>query len=439
MPGAERGKLRPSPGIPAEASPNQAKPEMVTTRSTHLPLLTRFVVGVLLILAVSLGVFMLVMAPPLAELGLMALFLAITALISGLAGYLAYRLGWLTLSPALRWSLLGGYALSSVLTFFNVWFSAQMMFASEHDLLLAIVLLVFAGGMAMALGYFLSGAITDRIEALKQAAEQLAGGALGARVAVSGRDEVAGLSLAFNAMAARLQAADQKQRELERLRADLIAWASHDLQTPLASVRLRLEALADGVVDDPETTRRYLATAQRDVQSLSLLIDDLFQMAQLDAGGIPLDRGPASLADLISDTLESFSELATRQGVSLEGRAEPGLDQVNMDTQRIGRVLNNLIANAIRHTPSGGRVEVLARCSGAGAEVTVADSGEGIASEDLPHLFERFFRAEKSRSRTTGGSGLGLAVARGIVQAHGGEIRVESKRGHGSIFRFTLP
>jgi len=405
----------------------------------RLPLLARFALGVILILAVSLGIFKLVMAPPLPELRLMAGFLAITALISSLAGYLAYRLGWMTLSPTLRWTLLGGYALSSVLTFFNVWFSAQMMFASQHDLLLAIVLLVFAGGMAMALGYFLSSTVTDRIYALKQAADQLAGGNLEARVAVSGRDEVAGLSVAFNEMAGQLQSADQKQRALEGLRADLIAWVGHDLQTPLASMRLRLEALADGLVDDPETTRRYLASAQRDVQSLSLLIDDLFQMAQLDTGGIPLDRANSSLSDLISDTLESFSELASRHGVTLEGRAQPGVDPLYMDTQRIGRVLNNLIANAIRHTPSGGRVEVRAQRAGAQVEVSVADTGEGIPPQDLPHIFERFYRSEKSRSRLTGGSGLGLAIARGIVRAHGGDIRVESIPGQGSRFTFTLP
>ena len=180
------------------------------------------------------------------------MFLAITALISSLAGYGAYRLGWLTFSPTLRWTLLAGYALSSVLTFFNVWFSARMMFASEHDLLLSIVLLVFAGGMAMVLGYFLSSTITDRIHAVKGVAEQLAKGDLQTRVQVSGNDEVAALAKSFNQMAAQLQAADQKQRELEHMRTDLIAWVSHDLQTPLASIRAILEALADGVVENPE-------------------------------------------------------------------------------------------------------------------------------------------------------------------------------------------
>jgi len=402
-------------------------------------LTVRFIAGTLLIVALSLGVFYFLLAPPLKDLRLMAMFLGLTALVSGLVGYGAYKLGWLNLSPTLRWSLLGGYALSSLLTFFNVWFSAQMMFASQHDLLLAIVLLIFASGMAMVLGYFLSSTITNRIYMLKDATEKLAGGDLQTRVPANGRDEVAALAHTFNQMAEQLEAADKKQRELERLRRDLIAWVGHDLQTPLASMRAILEALEDGVVDDPQTVKRYLSTAQRDVRSLSILIDDLFQMAQLDTGGIPLDRAESSLSDLISDTLESFSELAVRQGVHLEGSVDPNVDPLMMDTQRIGRVLNNLIGNALRHTPKDGRVEVRAQRTDSGVEVNVSDTGEGIRIEDIPHIFESFYRGEKSRSRSTGGAGLGLAISRGIVQAHGGQIKVRSTEGNGSLFTFTLP
>jgi signal transduction histidine kinase len=407
--------------------------------SASLSFFVRYLLGVLLIVLVSLGVFKLIMAPARAELGLMAIFLAVTAVVSGLVGYAAYRLGWLTLSPTIRWTLLAGYALASLLTFFIVWFSANLMFASQHDLFLAVVLLVFSSGMAMILGYLLSSSVTDRIHVLKAAAGQLAQGDLQARVPVTGHDEVSDLGESFNRMAMQLQAADEKQREIDHMRADLIAWVGHDLQTPLASIRAILEALADGMVEDPASVQRYLLTAQRDVRSLSLLIDDLFQMAQLDAGGLPLDRADASLSDLISDTLESFSQLAARQGITISGDAEAGIDPIFMDTMQIGRVLNNLISNALRHTPSGGKIKVLARRARKGVEVTVSDTGEGIQPADLPKVFESFYRGEKSRSRATGGSGLGLAIARGIVRAHGGDITVESQPGRGSSFTFTLP
>ena len=172
----------------------------------------RLAIGILLIIAISLAFFKFLMSPPSNELGLMALFLGITAAVSALIGYIAYRFGWIDLSPTLRWTLLGGYVLASVLTFFNVWFSAKLMFASQHDLLLAIVLLVFAGGIAMILGYFLSSTVTERVNLLKSAAEKLAQGELDTRVPVSGRDEVSSLSQTFNQMAEQLQAADQKQR-----------------------------------------------------------------------------------------------------------------------------------------------------------------------------------------------------------------------------------
>lgn len=410
------------------------------TTISQTPLLARFAIGILLIVAVSLGIFILLMVPPMNELGLMALYLGITALVSALAGYAAYRFGWINHSPTLRWTLLGGYALASVLTFFNVWFSAQMMFADEHDLLLATILLVFASGMAMVLGYFLSTTITERIHLLKNAAEKLAEGDLKTRVPVQGSDEVASLAKAFNRMAEQLQEADQKQRDLDNMRRDLIAWVSHDLQTPLTSMRAILEAVTDGVVDDPETVKRYLNTAQRDVRSLSALIDDLFQMAQLDAGGFPLNREKASLGDLVSDTLESFTELAKQNETALEGNVDSEVDPVFMDTQAIGRVLNNLISNALRHTVRG-RVSVWVRRSGRGVEVTVSDTGEGIRAGDLPRIFERFYRGDASRSRNrgTGVAGLGLAIARGIVRAHGGDIRVESQVGKGTQFTFHIP
>jgi signal transduction histidine kinase len=399
----------------------------------------RFIAGVAITLALALAIFFLLMNPPAQELGLMALFLAITAAVSVAVGYTAYRLGWIHHSPRISWVLLGGYALASLLTFLNVWVTARLMFASEHDLLLATVLLLFAGGIAMSVGYFLSVALTDRIITLSRAAKRVARGQLDARVSVAGNDEMAGLARTFNDMAARLEGAAEQQKELDRLRRNLIAWAGHDLRTPLASIRAIVEALADGMVEEPATVDRYLQTAQREIRSLSLLIDDLFELAQLEAGGLRLELGPNSISDLVSDTIESFSELAARQGVSLEGSAGPGVDPVVMDAQQIGRVLANLLSNALRHTPAGGSVQLEARRVEEGVMVQIRDSGEGISAQDLPHIFERFYRGEKSRSRATGGSGLGLAIAKGIVEAHGGQMGVESAPSEGTCFHFLLP
>jgi len=397
-----------------------------------------YIAGVLLILAISLGFFYSLMNPPMSDLGLMAELLLITAVISVISGYLAYRFGWMDRSPAIRWTLIGGYVLSSLLTLLNVGLTAWLMFTNLHDLYLAIVLLVFAGGIAVVFGIFYTSALSDRIKNLDQTARTLALGNLQVRAPASGRDEIAALGNTFNEMAERLQAADEKQRQLDSLRRDLIAWVGHDLQTPLASVRAIVEALADGVIEDPETVQRYLGTARRDIHALSVLIDDLFEMAQIDAGGLKLNREDSSLADLISDTLESFSHLAARQEINLLGSAEPGLDPVWMDTLRIGRVLNNLVSNALNYTPPGGTVQIIANRRADEVEVIVQDNGSGISPHDLPFLFEQFTRGEKSRSRSTGGAGLGLAIARGIIAAHGGQIRVESRPEQETRFIFSI-
>jgi signal transduction histidine kinase len=240
-------------------------------------------------------------------------------------------------------------------------------------------------------------------------------------------------------MAAQLQESNANQHALEGLRRDLVAWAGHDLRTPLAGVRVLVEALADGIIDDPATSRRYLQQARKHIDHLSLLIDDLFQVSQLDAGGIPLNLEPASIADLISDTLENFSGLAAQQAIVLSGSAVPAIDPIIMDVQRIGRVLNNLVGNALRYTRAGGTVSVQAEMAAGTVRVTVQDSGEGISPNDLPHIFDRFYRGEKSRNQATGGSGLGLAIAKGIIEAHGGQIGVVSSPGQGARFFFLLP
>ncbi|MDR3574100.1 MAG: HAMP domain-containing sensor histidine kinase [Anaerolineaceae bacterium] len=399
----------------------------------------RFALGIAIMLAIALLIFTWLMHPSLLDTRLMAIFLTITSLLSILAGYGAYRTGWINRSPRLQVSLLGGYILSSLLTFINVWITARLMFASEHDLLLATVLLLFAGGIATILGTFYTETLTERITRLNNAAHQIANGKFDVHISEIGRDELAQLADSFNKMAVQLETAERNKKELETMRKDLVAWVGHDLQTPLASIRAIVEALADGLVEDQETTQRYLRNAKKDIQSLSVLIDDLFQLAKIDAGGLKLNLEQGSISDLISDTIESFKELADRGRILLDGMVDPGVDPVLMDIQRIGRVLANLVGNAIQYTPAGGSVFIKACASAGGIKVEVKNSGSAIPENDLPHIFEQFYRGERSRSRSSGGAGLGLAIAKGFVEAHQGQIGVTSQPGQGTAFFFTLP
>lgn len=402
-------------------------------------LVTNFLLGALLVLLVGLGLFYLFMQPPMKDMGLMTGLMGGTGLISVIAAYLGYRSGWIARSPHIRWTMAIGYIFAGLLAFLNVWITARMMFASQHDLMLATILLIFATGIAVVVGLFLSETITARIQQLNAAAGQVAKGQLNTRLNITGRDEMAALAKSFNEMVAQLEASERKKAELETMRRNLVAWAGHDLRTPLTSVRAIIEALADGLVEDEATRLRYLRTARADIESLSHLIDDLFEMSQIDAGGLKLDLEPGYIADLVSDSLERFTEQARQKNVRLEGKISPEIGLVRMDEKRIGRVLANLIGNALRHTAPGGLVQVMAQKTGSDLLVTVQDSGEGIQPDDLPYVFEQFYRGEKSRSRSTGGAGLGLAIARGIVEAHSGSIGIESQPGKGTKVWFSLP
>jgi signal transduction histidine kinase len=239
-------------------------------------------------------------------------------------------------------------------------------------------------------------------------------------------------------MAAQLEAAAQSRAETERARRDLIAAVSHDLRTPLASLRALAEALNDGVVDDPEGVKRYLRLITGEIERLNMLIDDLFELARLESGALRLDRMPSPVQDLISEALERMAAQAGRKGLQLEGEIVGDPPPVLIDGQQMTRVLLNLVQNAIRHTPADGSVTLRALADTDGVLVEVRDTGEGIAADDLPRVFDRFYRGDPARTREAG-AGLGLAIARGIVEAHGGRIWVESEPGRGTRFAFTLP
>lgn len=402
----------------------------------------RFLLGILGSLILTVLLTALLMRPSLTDLGQLALIYALTAAVSAVIGFAAQRWGWSRRLGSLSASLTLGYVLAAGLTLMNVWVAARLMFVSQHDLALAGVLLLFASGISISFGYLLSLDVAEALKRMVSAADRLSQGDFSVRVEASGEDEAARLARAFNGMAARLQAADEEANRLEAARRDFLVWVSHDLRTPLSSLRAMTDALADDVVEDPQTRQRYLAQCQLEIQRMSSLIDDLFELSRLDTGEFEMDIQPCSLADLVSDALGALTERARAKGVKLHGQVDPSVDPIRLAPKEISRVLDNLLDNALRHTPAQGEIFVEATRDGGEVRVSVRDSGEGISPEDLPRIFQRFYRGERSRSRqghVGAGAGLGLAIARRFVEAHGGRIWAEEAGSGGAVVGFSLP
>jgi two-component system sensor histidine kinase BaeS len=222
----------------------------------------------------------------------------------------------------------------------------------------------------------------------------------------------------------------------ERLRRNMVADVAHELRTPLSNLRGYLEAISDGVVQPDETTIRSLS---EEAATLSRLIDDLQELSLADAGELKLITQPEDIARLIREAVTTSQAKATAKGLTFTTDLPEELPEVNIDLHRIRQVLLNLLENAVAHTREGGRITVSARQRDGQVYISVADTGEGIPPEDLPMIFERFYRVDKSRTRATGGSGLGLTIAKRLVEAHGGTIEVRSQPGRGSVFTFNLP
>lgn len=394
--------------------------------------------GVSVALLVAVAVMILLMEPPIADVAALVQTLAATSILSLALGFLLYRRG-LTRSPSLTLTLIFSYVWAALLTLVNVLVMARLMFVNAHDLALSLVLLLFAAIIAVTFGIFVSAGVTDSLRRLAETAQAVADGDLGARAEVEGRDEVAQVADAFNEMAIQLEQAATRRQEVEQMRRDLVAWTSHDLRTPLTSIRALVEALHDGVVSDPATVQRYYHTIRSDVVALNRLIDDLFELAQLEAGGVKLEMAPHILAELVADVVDRFQAVAAARDIALAYRVDKAVGAVVMSPEKIDRVLANLIGNALAHTPSGGEVRVEVERTAEGVEVTVRDSGPGFAEVDLPRVFEQFYRGEAARSRATGGAGLGLAIAHGLVEAHGGRIWAANPSGGGALVGFLLP
>jgi signal transduction histidine kinase len=405
----------------------------------------RTAVAALLFLAVSLAVAIFaasLFGVPSSDLTAVAVLLGVAGGGSGLVALLLIRPSVLGSLGGVRAQLVGAGLIGSLLLLGMMLAGARAMFISGHDLSLLLTMLTFAAALSVGFGLLYAMPLSSRIGRVRAGTERIAGGQLGSEVRVEGHDEVAGLADDFNRMARALEKAAEREREMEQARRDLVAAVSHDLRTPLTSTRALIEALADGITTDPQTERRYLSSASRELEHLSRLVDDLFELARIDAGLLQLTLEEASLHDMISDTIASFQPQAEQKGVRLAGEISGDVDPVLANPPRLQRVLHNLVSNALRHTPPDGAVTLRATREGEEARVEVYDTGEGIAADDLPHVFERSFRGEQSRTRPekddAPSTGLGLAIARGLVEAHGGTMDVESTLGRGSSFYFTL-
>jgi signal transduction histidine kinase len=286
-----------------------------------------------------------------------------------------------------------------------------------------------AAGIALVVARWLARGMTQPLRDMASAAHGMETGDYSRRVHTRSRDEVGQLATAFNRMSAELQ-------NLEQSRRDLVANVSHELKTPITAIRAHLENLLDGVEEpDPKTLQVMLTQTER----LARLVEQLLELSRLESGELPLLREETPLAPLVTQVLSEIEVARSDRGVVVESTLPVDLPPVDADRERVHQVLFNLVDNAVRFTPSGGAVTVSALAINGSVEVRVADTGVGIPPEHLPRLFERFYRADPARSREDGGTGIGLAIARSVVEAHGGHIQAESEFGGGSVFTFDLP
>ncbi len=304
----------------------------------------------------------------------------------------------------------------------------QMRYLAGTDRALGAAGLV-ALAVALALGLLLARLITRPVRELTRATQALAAGELGAQVAVRSHDELGLLARQFNTMSRDLERATTLRR---RMTADI----AHDLRTPLTVIAGYLEALRDEVLR-PTPTR--FAMMYDETQVLLRLVEDLHTLSLADSGELILRREPLDTGRLLNRAVQTYRDAAAQVGVSLSAELSSPVATIFADPDQLVRVLGNLVTNALRHTPPGGTITLGAHDEAAAVTLTVADSGEGIAPEHLPNIFERFYRVDSSRHTASGGSGLGLAIVRSIVEAHGGRVAVTSRLGEGTTFQVTMP
>lgn len=289
-----------------------------------------------------------------------------------------------------------------------------------------ILLLLLAGLTAV-----FSRWLTRPVRELTRGARRMSMGSLGATVSIRSQDEIGELGSAFNEMSRRLA-------EFHKSRTELLADISHEIRSPLARIHTDAEILIDRKMGQAEQTQHLQAICE-EVTNIDHLIDDLLMLSRLENNQLALERSPVSIEAVLSREAARFLLRAGEKGITLKQEIAPGLPSISLDEKRIGQVISNLLANAIRYTPANGIIEAGAKMHNGEIIIWVRDTGPGIPQEDLHYIFDRFYRVDKSRSRATGGTGLGLAIAKRFVEAHGGHIRAESEAGRGTVITVTLP
>jgi signal transduction histidine kinase len=348
---------------------------------------------------------------------------------------------WFATIP-LRRRTLGGLLAAVVLTGTIASISAlvgseRAMFLSSQELAGSVTVALVAGLVTAASAALAARRLARDNRALRDAVAQVGAGRVpqadGRRLTA----ELEGVRVELAETASRLAKSREREQALEAARRELVAWVSHDLRAPLAGIRAMSEALEDGVAASPEL---YYKQMQAAVDRLTTMVDDLFELSRLQSGKLPLESEPVPLSDLISDCLATLDPLAAAQGVTLTGRTDGSGPAVVGSVRELSRALTNLLANAIRHTSRGGRVEARVSCRAGRAVVAVQDECGGIPAQELDRVFDVGFRGEPARTpgQPSAGSGLGLAIARGIVEAHSGNVGVQNTPG-GCVFTIELP
>ena len=302
----------------------------------------------------------------------------------------------------------------------------QFAFSVSRGVLLSVT---GAALFAFVLTLVLSRRLLTPIEQLTQATRLLKQGDLSHRVPVASIDETGELARSFNEMAAKLQRAEQ-------LRRNMVGDIAHELRTPLTNIRGQLESIQDGLVK-PDTS--IIQSLHEETMLLNALIDDLQELALADAGQLRLSIQELDLKQEVESVVKTLEPFLARKRIAVTISNPPNLPTVSADSKRVSQTLRNLLSNSVAHTPEGGAIRISTKKANGHVEISVADNGEGISSEDLPFIFERFFRSDRSRNRKTGGTGLGLAIVQHIVLAHKGNVHAESKAGEGTTITFTLP